>query len=284
MELKKYSQFNDIAVYIKEVNTYPMLSPDEERSLAIKYFETKDVEIAKRLVEANLRFVVKVAFEYLNYGLALLDIIQEGNMGLMMAVKKFNPYKNYRLISYAIWWIRAYIQNFIMNNYSIVKLGTTQNQRKLFYALPKVKKELAVKGEHYEDSKELVAKMLDVMPVELDEMELRLSARDFSLEYSANTEDSNRLPVETVPDYRPTPVELIEEFDDIQHKHEAINTALAVLNDKERFIIENRILKDEPDTLQEVGEKLNITRERVRQIEARALEKLKKSLKEKNVH
>ena len=115
-------------------------------------------------------------------------------------------------------------------------------------------------------------------------MELRLSARDFSLEYSANTEDSNRLPVETVPDYRPTPVELIEEFDDIQHKHEAINTALAVLNDKERFIIENRILKDEPDTLQEVGEKLNITRERVRQIEARALEKLKKSLKEKNVH
>lgn len=284
MELKKYSQFNDIAVYIKEVNSYPMLSPDEERSLAIKYFETKDVEIAKRLVEANLRFVVKVAFEYLNYGLALLDIIQEGNMGLMMAVKKFNPYKNYRLISYAIWWIRAYIQNFIMNNYSIVKLGTTQNQRKLFYALPKVKKELSVKGEHYEESKEQIAKMLDVTPVELDEMELRLSARDFSLEYSVNTEDSNRLPVEALPDYRPTPVELIEEFDDIQHKQDAVNTALAVLNDKERFIIEHRILKDEPDTLQEVGEKLSITRERVRQIEARALEKLKKSLKEKNVH
>jgi len=285
MELKKYSQFNDIALYIKEVNSFPMLTPEEERSLAIKYYETKDIELAKKLVSANLRFVVKVAFEYINYGLSLLDLIQEGNLGLMLAVKKFNPYKNYRLISYAIWWIRAYIQNFIMNNYSIVKLGTTQNQRKLFYSLPKVKKELAMKGVDLNDAKEDVARLLDVTPVELDEMELRLSARDFSLEYAMACKDKdNRLPIDILPDYRTPEVELIEEQDELQHKKAVVQKALSQLNEKERFIIENRILKDEPLTLQEVGDKLGITRERVRQLEVRALDKLKKNLSEHQVH
>lgn len=277
MELKKYSQFNDIAVYIKEVNSYPMLTQEEERSLAIKYYETKDIELAKKLVTANLRFVVKVAFEYIHYGLSLLDLIQEGNLGLMLAVKKFNPYKNYRLISYAIWWIRAYIQNFIMSNYSIVKLGTTQNQRKLFYALPKVKKEFALKGCDFEDAKEDVAKLLDVTPVELDEMELRLSARDFSLEYATNNNDNkHKLPIDVIQDYRTPEVELLEEEDELRHKQNVVQEALKQLNDKERYIIENRILKDEPLTLQEVGDKLGITRERVRQLESRALDKLKK--------
>lgn len=280
MELKKYPQYNDIAVYIKEVNSYPMLTPEEERSLAIKYYETKDIAIAKKLVVSNLRFVVKVAFEYINYGMSLLDLIQEGNLGLMMAVKKFNPYKNYRLISYAIWWIRAYIQNFIMNNYSIVKLGTTQNQRKLFYTLPKIKKELALKGDSLEDSKENVVKMLDVTPVELDEMELRLSARDFSLEYAAYADKNNRLPIEALPDYRTPECELIEEEDEKQYKQAVVQQALSQLNEKERYIIENRILSDEPLTLQEVGDKLGVTRERVRQLEARALDKLKKCLNE----
>lgn len=279
MELKKYSQFNDIAVYIKEVNSYPMLTQDEERSLAIKYYETKDIELAKKLVTANLRFVVKVAFEYIHYGLSLLDLIQEGNLGLMLAVKKFNPYKNYRLISYAIWWIRAYIQNFIMSNYSIVKLGTTQNQRKLFYSLPKVKKEFALKGCDFEDAKEDVAKLLDVTPVELDEMELRLSARDFSLEYATNNNDNkHKLPIDVIQDYRTPEVELLEEEDELRHKQNVVQEALKQLNDKERYIIENRILKDEPLTLQEVGDKLGITRERVRQLESRALDKLKKNI------
>lgn len=279
MELKKYSQFNDIAVYIKEVNSYPVLTQEEERSLAIKYYETKDIELAKKLVTANLRFVVKVAFEYIHYGLSLLDLIQEGNLGLMLAVKKFNPYKNYRLISYAIWWIRAYIQNFIMSNYSIVKLGTTQNQRKLFYSLPKVKKELALKGCSFEDAKEDVAKLLDVTPVELDEMELRLSARDFSLEYAANNNDNkNKLPIDVIQDYRTPEFELLEEEDELKYKQNVVQEALKQLNDKERYIIENRILKDEPLTLQEVGDRLGITRERVRQLESRALDKLKKNI------
>lgn len=279
-ELQKYSQINDIALYIKEISNYPVLTPEEERALAIKYYETKDIEAAKKLVTSNLRFVVKVAYEYLSYGMSLLDLIQEGNLGLMMAVKKFDPYKNYRLISYAIWWIRAYIQNFIINNYSLVKVGTTQNQRKLFYNLPKVKKELMLKNQDIEQTKEDIAKMLDVTPLEIDEMELRLSSRDFSLEYTGIEGDEKRTLIEKIPDTRPDFIELLEEEDEAQHQKELISYALSKLSEKERFVIENRILKDEPLTLQAVGDQLGITRERVRQIEESALKKLKKFITE----
>ncbi len=275
-DLQKYSQINDIDLYIKEISNYPVLTPEEERALAIKYYETKDIEAAKKLVTSNLRFVVKVAYEYLSYGMSLLDLIQEGNLGLMMAVKKFDPYKNYRLISYAIWWIRAYIQNFIMNNFSLVKVGTTQNQRKLFYTLPKVKKELMLKNDDIEKIKEEIADMLDVTPLEMDEMSLRLSSRDFSLEYAGGDGEEKRPLLEKIPDNRPDFVEVLEEEDEAMHKKELINAALSKLSDKERFIIENRILKEEPLTLQTIGEQLGITRERVRQIEESALKKLKK--------
>lgn len=281
-DLQKYSQIGDISLYIKEISNYPVLSPEEERSLAIKYYETKDIEAAKKLVTSNLRFVVKVAYEYLSYGMSLLDLIQEGNLGLMMAVKKFDPYKNYRLISYAIWWIRAYIQNYIMNNYSLVKVGTTQNQRKLFYTLPKVKKELMLKNQDMEQTKEEIAKMLDVTPLEIDEMELRLSSRDFSLEYAGLDGEEKRTLLEKIPDTRPDFTELLEEEDEARHQKELISNALNKLSEKEKFVIENRILKDEPLTLQAVGEQLGITRERVRQIEESALKKLKKYIVEVN--
>lgn len=281
-DLQKYSQINDIALYIKEISNYPVLTPEEERALAIKYYETKDIEAAKKLVTSNLRFVVKVAYEYLSYGMSLLDLIQEGNLGLMMAVKKFDPYKNYRLISYAIWWIRAYIQNFIMNNFSLVKVGTTQNQRKLFYTLPKVKKELMLKNDDIEKIKEEIAEMLDVTPLEMDEMSLRLSSRDFSLEYAGGDGEEKRPLLEKIPDNRPDFVEVLEEEDEAMHKKELINAALSKLSDKERFIIENRILKEEPLTLQTIGEQLGITRERVRQIEESALKKLKKFIGSEN--
>lgn len=281
-DLQKYSQIGDISLYIKEISNYPVLTPEEERSLAIKYYETKDIEAAKKLVTSNLRFVVKVAYEYLSYGMSLLDLIQEGNLGLMMAVKKFDPYKNYRLISYAIWWIRAYIQNYIMNNYSLVKVGTTQNQRKLFYTLPKVKKELMLKNQDMEQTKEEIAKMLDVTPLEIDEMELRLSSRDFSLEYAGLDGEEKRTLLEKIPDTRPDFTELLEEEDEARHQKELISNALNKLSEKEKFVIENRILKDEPLTLQAVGEQLGITRERVRQIEESALKKLKKYIVEVN--
>ncbi len=278
-ELNKYYQISDVAVYIKEISNYPVLTPEEEKALAIRYRETKDIEAAKKLVTSNLRFVVKIAYEYLSYGVSLLDLIQEGNLGLMMAVKKFDPHKNYRLISYAIWWIRAYIHNYIMNNYSLVKVGTTQNQRKLFYTLPKIKKDLMLKNQDLEQTKEEIARVLDVSPLEIDEMELRLSARDFSLESGRDNDEESRSPLEKIADTGSNIIDLIEEEDEANYKRYVVRQAMEKLNEKEKFVIENRILRDEPLTLQEVGEKLGITRERVRQIETTALIKLKKYIK-----
>jgi RNA polymerase sigma-32 factor len=269
LEVKKPSE---LELYLKEIQSYPVLTPEEERRIAIKYYETKDVDLAKTLVTANLRFVVKIANEYVGYGFNLMDLIQEGTIGLMMAVKKFNPYKNYRLISYAVWWIRAYIQAYIMNNYSLIKVGTTQNKRKLFYNLAKIKRELEMKGEEG-PTHEAIAEVLDVKPVEVMEMEMRLAGKDFSLEYTAP--DSEQRLLDTLPDSRVNYVEQIEEEDERNFNAKMVREALSKLNEKERFIIEKRILEENPMTLQEIGDLLQITRERVRQIEARALKKLK---------
>lgn len=279
-ELQVYKP-TELDLYLKEIQSYPVLSPEEERRIAIKYYETKDLDLAKTLVTANLRFVVKIAHEYSGYGFNIMDLIQEGTIGLMMAVKKFNPYKNYRLISYAVWWIRAYIQAYIMNNYSLIKVGTTQNQRKLFYNLAKIKRELEQKNING-PTVEAIAEILDVKPVEVTEMEMRLSGRDYSLEYSLPDSDQQLLDV--IPDTRENYAEKIEEEDERLYKAKIVKEALSKLNDKERYIIEKRILDENPKTLQEVGDELGITRERVRQIEEKALKKLKDILSEKQEH
>lgn len=279
-ELQVYKP-TELDLYLKEIQSYPVLSPEEERRIAIKYYETKDLDLAKTLVTANLRFVVKIAHEYAGYGFNIMDLIQEGTIGLMMAVKKFNPYKNYRLISYAVWWIRAYIQAYIMNNYSLIKVGTTQNQRKLFYNLAKIKRELEQKNING-PTVEAIAEILDVKPVEVTEMEMRLSGRDYSLEYSLPDSDQQLLDV--IPDTRENYAEKIEEEDERLYKAKIVKEALSKLNDKERYIIEKRILDENPKTLQEVGDELGITRERVRQIEEKALKKLKDILSEKQDH
>lgn len=263
---------NELDIFLKEIQSYPVLSPEEERRIAIKYYETKDIDLAKTLVTANLRFVVKIANEYAGYGFNIMDLIQEGTIGLMMAVKKFNPYKNYRLISYAVWWIRAYIQAFIMNNFSLIKVGTTQNQRKLFYNLGKIKRELELK-QGQGATAEAIAEVLDVKPVEVTEMEIRLAGRDFSLEYTAP--DSEQQLLDTLPDAKANYIEELEEEDERLYNSKIVHGALERLNDKERFIIEKRILAENPLTLQEIGDTLGITRERVRQIEEKALKKLK---------
>ncbi len=268
----------ELELYLKEIQSYPVLTPEEERRIAIKYYETKDLDLAKTLVTANLRFVVKIANEYSGYGFNIMDLIQEGTIGLMMAVKKFNPYKNYRLISYAVWWIRAYIQAYIMNNYSLIKVGTTQNQRKLFYNLGKIKRELEQKNIEG-PTIEAIAEILDVKPVEVSEMEMRLSGRDFSLEYT--NYDSDQQLLDIIPDTRENYVEKIEEEDEKIHNAKLIKEALSKLTEKERYVIEKRILDENPKTLQEIGDDLGITRERVRQIEEKALKKLKLLLSEK---
>src|SRR4030065_888032 len=172
---------NSLESYLVQINRFALLTPEEEFKLAVRYRKHNDIEAAQKLITANLRFVVKVTFEYKSYGVKLLDLIQEGNIGLMMAVKKFNPYKGYRFISYAIWWIRAYIQNFIIKTRSLVKIGTTQAQKKLFYKIGKVRKALESNREN-EKKYELLAKDLDVPKEDIIEMEQRMASRDLSLD------------------------------------------------------------------------------------------------------
>ena len=252
------------------------LTPEEEFQLAVKYRKYNDIDAAQKLITSNLRFVVKVAFEYKSYGVKLLDLIQEGNIGLMMAVKKFNPYKGYRFISYAIWWIRAYIQNFIIKTWSLVKIGTTQAQKKLFYKIGKVRKALESNQEN-EKKYELLANDLDVAKEDIIEMEQRMSSRDLSLD--TPFDEGNELThLDLLQESSPNQEEMLAQEQEKKIREREVHKALKRLNEKEVYVIKNRIMADEPLTLQEIGNHLKLSRERVRQIESEALKKLKKEI------
>lgn len=270
MNLPKVSDTLD--VYISQINQFSVLSVEEEFKLAVRYKKHDDMEAAEKLVVSNLRFVVKIAHEYKNYGIKLLDMIQEGNIGLMHAVKKFDPYKGYKLISYAVWWIRAYIQNFIIKSWSLVKIGTTQAQRKLFFKLNQAKRKLqtiSVKNPEFRE----IAESLNVKEVEVEEMDQRLNNRDLSLDASIDDEGES-----TYIDYLTYEGE--DQEKSLIKKEETslvkknIDGALSKLNERENYIVKNRIMADNPETLQEIGDRFNITRERIRQIEKGALKKL----------
>ena len=267
---------NSLESYLTQINQFPLLTQEEEFKLATRYRKDNDIEAAQKLITSNLRFVVKVAFEYKSYGVKLLDLIQEGNIGLMMAVKKFDPYKGYRFISYAIWWIRAYIQNFIIKTWSLVKIGTTQAQKKLFYKIGKVRKVLESDPDN-ENKYDVLADDLDVAKEEIMEMEQRMSARDLSLD--APFDENREL----------TPLDLLQEGSVDQEEaliaeqekkilETEVVDAMKRLNEKEVFIIKNRIMAESPLTLQEIGDHLKLSRERVRQIESEALKKLRKEM------
>jgi RNA polymerase sigma-32 factor len=260
--------------YLVQINQFPLLTQEEEFQLAVKYRKYNDIEAAQKLITSNLKFVVKVAFEYKSYGVKLLDLIQEGNIGLMMAVKKFNPYKGYRFISYAIWWIRAYIQNFIIKTWSLVKIGTTQAQKKLFYKIGKVRRALESDGEN--DKKyELLAHDLDVAKKDIIEMEQRMSSRDLSLDTPFD-EGQELTPLDLLREDTPNQEEAFAQAEERKiQEHEVLN-AMKRLNEKEAYVIKNRIMAESPLTLQEIGTHLKLSRERVRQIESEALRKLKK--------
>ena len=267
---------NSLESYLARINQFPLLTPEEEFNLATRYRKDNDLEAAHKLITSNLRFVVKVAFEYKSYGTKLLDLIQEGNIGLMMAVKKFNPYKGYRFISYAIWWIRAYIQNFIIKTWSLVKIGTTQAQKKLFYKIGKVRKALEADREN-EDRYELLANDLDVSKEDILEMEQRMSSRDLSLDAPFD-EDHELTPLELLRESSPNQEEELMEKEEKGILEEEVGRAIKRLNEKEAFVIKHRVMSDSPLTLQEIGDQLKLSRERVRQIESEALKKLKKEM------
>lgn len=266
---------DNLSHYLAKINQYPLLSPEEEFDLAVRYEKEDDVEAAHKLITSNLRFVVKVALEYRGYGVKLLDLIQEGNIGLMMALKKFDPHKGYRFISYAIWWIRAYIQNFIIKSWSLVKIGTTQIQKKLFYKMGKIK---GLSDEEHKEEKILeLAQKLNVRCSDIEEMQERFSGRDLSLD--AKLEFGQELTfLELLPDRSPDQEEILGDREEDEALSEKVEEALRKLNERESFIVRHRIMTEEPMTLQELGDKFRISRERVRQVEGEALKKLKKEL------
>ena len=260
-------------IYIAEINRFPILTPEEEFRLAVQLKKYNDMAAAEKLVVSNLRFVVKIAHEYRNYGLKLSDLIQEGNIGLMHAVKKFDPYKGYRLISYAVWWIRAYMQNYIIKSWSLVKIGTTQAQRKLFFKLSQAKKQLETLSHKNPEFSE-IADSLGVKEIEIEEMDLRLSHRDLSLDAYVSEDGEMTHMDYLVYDGEDQEASLIrsEELGLVKRN---IAGALEKLSDKEQFIIKHRVMADNPLTLQEIGDRYKITRERARQIEKQALKKMR---------
>jgi len=262
--------------YLVKIKQFPLLTPEEEFHLAVKYRKYNDIEAAHKLITSNLRFVVKVALEYKTYGVKLADLIQEGNIGLIMAVKKFNPYKGYRLISYAVWWIRAYIQNYIIKTWSLVKIGTTQAQKKLFYKIGKVRKALESDQEN-EKKYELLAKDLRVPKGDIVEMEQRMSSRDLSLD-STLDEDHELTHLDVLQDDSPDQEELVTRKEEKGIREQRVHNAMKQLSEKETYVIKNRIMADEPLTLQGIGNQLKLSKERVRQIEGEALKKLKKEM------
>ncbi|HOC60203.1 MAG: RNA polymerase sigma factor RpoH [Syntrophaceae bacterium] len=263
-------------LYISEINRFPLLSAEEEFSLAVRLKKFNDMEAAEKLIVSNLRFVVKIAHEYRNYGFKLADLIQEGNIGLIHAVKKFDPYKGYRLISYAVWWIRAYIQNYLIKSWSIVKIGTTQAQRKLFFKLSQAKKQLETMSIRNPEFSE-IADSLGVKGSEVAEMDLRMGTRDLSLNEFINDDgEASHLDfLKHEGDDQETSLIKNEERSLVKRD---IAGALATLNERESYIIKHRVMADNPLTLQEIGDKYNITRERARQIEKQALKKVQLAL------
>jgi RNA polymerase sigma-32 factor len=266
---------DSLSLYFAEIRRFPVLSPEEEHDLAVKFYEEKDLEAAHTLITSNLRFVVKIAGEYRSYGMKMLDLIQEGNVGLMMAVRKFNPYKGFRLISYAVWWIRAYIQNYIISAWSLLKIGTTQAQKKLFFKLNQAKN--AIKNMSGEDDPAAASRVLGVKESELVEMDQRLRG-DYSLDSSGPDEDGASL-LEHLADDRKNQEDVLGDFQEAQQLKQEVSEALSSLNEKEKYVIENRVTADDPMTLQEIADHFSISRERVRQIEEGALRKMKMRLK-----
>lgn len=269
---------DSLHLYLREINKFPLLQPEEELLLARKAREDGDPDAAFRLVSSHLRLVVRVAMDFQRRWMQnVLDLIQEGNVGLVKAVSKFDPEKGIKFSYYATFWIKAYILKFIMDNWRLVKIGTTQTQRKLFYNLNKERQHLIAQG--FDPDTAMLAERLNVSTEQISEMEQRLDASDMSLNAPMNDENAQGA---TRMDYLPALGPGIEEtLGDNQISHivrERLQSLIPLLSDKEAFILQHRLLTDEPITLREIGEEFNITRERVRQIEARLLQKVRDHL------
>lgn len=273
------TRFDAMQAYMREVTRHALLTPEEEHSLAVRYAKTGDVDAAARLVTANLRLVVKIAYEYRRAYRNMMDLVQEGNIGLMQAVKRYDPYRGVKLSSYAAWWIRAYMLRFILNNWRLVKIGTTQAQRKLFFNLSKEKAKLSALG--IEPTHAEIARRLDVEEKDVIEMDRRLSRGDASLDAPVSESDgrgTTRMDLLPASSFDP---QLIVEDVEIQGiLRDKLAEFRGTLQGKDVHIFERRMVCDEPLTLQQLGDEFGVSRERVRQLEARLYGRLREFLKD----
>ena len=279
MNLPILSSEGNLAYYLQEIKKFPILSADEEFMLAKRFKEHGDSKAAHKLVTSHLRLVAKIAMGYRGYGLPVTDLISEGNVGIMQAVKKFDPDKGFRLATYAMWWIRAQIQEYVLHSWSLVKIGTTAAQKKLFFNLRKLKNQLNSidDGDLSPENVREIAKRLDVKEVEVKDMENRLFANDKSLNMNLN--DENNLEwQDMLIDEKETQDKIYEKEDEYKHRKELFTKALDVLNIREKEILKLRRMIEKPKKLEELSKKYNISRERVRQIEEKAIEKIQKQI------
>jgi len=266
--------------YLEEIRRFPMLEPQDEYMLAKRWREHGDREAAHKLVTSHLRLVAKIAMGYRGYGLPISEVISEGNVGLMQAVKRFEPEKGFRLATYAMWWIKAAIQEYILRSWSLVKMGTTANQKKLFFNLRKAKSRISAleEGDLRPDQVKLIAKRLGVTEQDVVDMNRRLGG-DASLNTPIREEGDAGEWQDWLVDDHASQESILADSEELDNRKKALTDALAVLNERERRIFEARRLAEEPITLEELADEFQVSRERVRQIEVRAFEKVQKAVK-----
>jgi len=279
MHLPVLSSEGNLAIYLQEIKKFPILTADEEYMLAKRYKEHGDTEAAHKLVTSHLRLVAKIAMGYRGYGLPVTDLISEGNVGIMQAVKKFDPERGFRLATYAMWWIRAQIQEYVLHSWSLVKIGTTAAQKKLFFNLKKLKNQLSSidSGDLSPENAREIATRLNVKEAEVLDMNNRLFSGDQSLNVKVGDEGDAEWQ-DMLVDSHDTQDNILANSNELSFRKKIFDQALEVLNEREKEIISLRKLKDKPVKLEELSKKFNISRERVRQIEEKAFEKLQKQV------
>ncbi|WP_316978726.1 RNA polymerase sigma factor RpoH [Shumkonia mesophila] len=266
---------NGVARYLREIWRFPVLTAEEEYMLALRWREHGDVDAAHKLVTSHLRLVAKIAMKYRGYGLPVADLLSEGNIGLMKAVKKFEPERGFRLATYAIWWIKAAMTEYVLRSWSLVRMGTMAAQKKMFFNLRRLKSRLEIldNGDISVDDARALAERLNVSEEEIVDMNRRISSRDASLNTPLGEEEGMEFQ-DTLVDDSPSPEAIAIRGDEASRRRRLLVDALKTLNERERHIFVERRLKEDPVTLEELGQHYGISRERVRQLEARAFEKI----------
>ena len=278
--LPRITSENGLTRYLQEIRKYPLLEPKYERDLAMKWAKKKDIESAHILVTSHLRLVAKIAMGFKGYGLPINELISEGNIGMLESIKRFDYKRGFRLATYAMWWIRASIQEYILHSWSLVKMGTTAAQKKLFFNLRKIKSSLRAyeEGDMYPENVNKIAKNLNVSKKEVMDMNRRLAGPDHSLNAPLK-EDGEGEWQDWLVDSSPTQEYIISNSQELDQRKDLLSEAINILSPREKYIMIERRLKDKPKTLEDLSIHYKISRERVRQIEVRAMEKLKKSVK-----